>query len=220
MMRRWLEGWRLCRGLEPVIEYDDAYAAVLRLPGRERELFTRTDDPATVARLASQLPSDTWLTVTTQAGEKVAAQLLAAGARPFEEHKTLMSIDLRRHPRRVSTYQLVRSSDGPLEYVRLLAPDGAVAAHGMMAVVGSGAVMHDIQTDPEHRRRGLGSVVMGALAERAVARGAQTGLLMATADGFHLYTKLGWAAEATMVTASGVRLGPVGGDLGPVLTGR
>jgi hypothetical protein len=52
MMRRWLEGWRLCRDLGPVIEYDDAYAAVLGLPGRDRELFTRTDDTTTVDRLA------------------------------------------------------------------------------------------------------------------------------------------------------------------------
>jgi ribosomal protein S18 acetylase RimI-like enzyme len=103
---------------------------------------------------------------------------------------------------------------------RLLTPDGAVAAQGMMAIVGADAVMHDIQTDPAHRRRGLGSVVMGALAERAIERGARTGLLMATTDGLHLYRKLGWASEATMVTASGARLGPVRGDLGPVLTGH
>lgn len=220
MMRRWLEGWRLCRGLEPVIEYDDAYVAVLRLPGRERELFTRTDDTATVTRLAKQVAEDTWLTVTTQAGDRVAAQLLAAGASPFDEHKTLMSIELGRHPQPICSYQLTRCSEGSLEYVRLLAADGSVAAHGMMAVVGTDAVMHDIQTDPAHRRRGLGSVVMGALAARAIERGAETGLLMATADGFQLYTKLGWVAEATMVTASGARLGPVRGDLGAVLTGR
>ncbi|MFD7154040.1 GNAT family N-acetyltransferase [Kribbella sp. NPDC059898] len=221
MMRRWLEGWRLCRGLEPVIEYPDAYAAVLRLPGRERELFTRTDDAATVDRLASSLPEDTWLTVTTQTGDQVATQLLAAGTHPFPEHKTLMSIDLHRHPQPqvADDYRLELTTDGALEYVRVVDRGGVVAARGMVAVVRVDAVMHDIQTDPAHRRRGLGSVVMGALAGRAIERGARTGLLMATTDGFHLYRKLGWAAEATMVTASGARLGPVRGDLGPVLAG-
>ncbi|HZX04126.1 GNAT family N-acetyltransferase [Kribbella sp.] len=220
MMRRWLEGWRRCRGLEPVIEYSDAYAAVLRLPGRDRELFTRTDEPATVERLALSLMEDTWLTVTTQAGDRVAGQLLAAGARPFEEQKILMSIELQRHPQPATDlYLLEEMADGVLGSVRLLTPDGGVAAHGMSAVVGADVVMHDIQTDPAHRRRGLGSVVMGALARRAVEHGARTGLLMATIDGFHLYRKLGWTAEATMVTASGARLGPVRGDLGPVLTG-
>ncbi|HEY3562867.1 MAG TPA: hypothetical protein VGL05_35620, partial [Kribbella sp.] len=109
MMRRWLEGWRLCRGLEPVIEYDDAYAVVLRLPGRERELFARTDDVATVDRLAEHLPADTWLTVTTHSGDRVATQLRSAGAQPFEEQKTLMSVDLPRHPQPVDDgYRLVR----------------------------------------------------------------------------------------------------------------
>ena len=214
LVRRWLDGWRLCRGLEPVIEDADAYVAVLHLPGREQELFARTDDPATVDRLASRLRADTWLTVTTDHGDELAERLTAAGLRPFEEQKTLMSIDLLSHP--LGTAE--RESDGSLEYARVRV-DGVVAAHGMAAIVGDDAVMHDIQTEPAYRRRGLGSVVMGALADRAVERGARTGLLMATTDGFGLYRRLGWVPEATMVTASGSAR-PVGGDLGPVLTGR
>ena len=215
LVRRWLEGWRLCRGLEPVIEYDDAYVALLRLPGRERELFARTDD---VDRLASQVTADTWLTVTTQDGAELARRFMGAGVQPFEEQKTLMSIELRDHPQPTTEYEVELSTDGPLEYVRLLA-DGTVAARGMAAIVGTDAVMHDIQTDPGHRRRGLGSVVMGALSRRALARSARTGLLMATTDGFHLYRKLGWLPEATMVTGSG-RARAVGGDLAAVLTRR
>ncbi|WUJ74645.1 GNAT family N-acetyltransferase [Kribbella soli] len=214
IVRRWLEGWRLCRGLEPVIEYDDAFAAVLRLPGRERELFARSDDAETVNRLAAELTPDTWLTVTTQTGNEIARRLAAAGARPFEEQKTLMSIDLHEHPLATAEFE----SDGPLEYARVLI-DGTVAAHGMVAIVGDDAVMHDIQTDPAYRRRGLGSVIMGALSRRALEQGASTGLLMATTDGFHLYRKLGWLPEATMVTASGDARA-VSGDLGAVLTGR
>jgi len=214
LVRRWVEGWRLCRGLEPVIEYDDAYAAVLRLPGRERELFARSDDPKTVDRLVRELTADTWLTVTTQDGNGIARRLAAAGARPFEEQKTLMSIDLHEHPLATAEFESV----GSLEYARVLI-DGTVAAHGMVAIVGDDAVMHDIQTEPAYRRRGLGSILMGALSRRALERGASTGLLMATTDGFHLYRKLGWLPEATMVTGSGSSRA-VGGDLGAVLAGR
>jgi GNAT superfamily N-acetyltransferase len=184
------------------------------LPGRERELFARSDDAETVDRLAAELTPDTWLTVTTQTGNEIARRLAAAGARPFEEQKTLMSIDLHEHPLATAEFE----SDGPLEYARVLI-DGTVAAHGMVAIVGDDAVMHDIQTDPAYRRRGLGSVIMGALSRRALEQGASTGLLMATTDGFHLYRKLGWLPEATMVTASGDARA-VSGDLGAVLTGR
>lgn len=55
---------------------------------------------------------------------------------------------------------------------------------------------------PGHRRRGLGTVVMAALATRAVERGARTGLLMATVEGGHLYRKLNWSPAATMLTAT------------------
>lgn len=235
LLRRWVEGWRLCRGLDPVIEYDDALAVVLRLPGRERELFALTDEAAVVDRLAAGTTEDVWLTVTTQDGDGVARRLADVGLEPFEEQKLLMSIELNDHPRPAtpsyelrdhpqpptSSYEVEIGSEGPLEYVRILASDGTVAARGMMAIVGNDAVMHDIQTDPAHRRRGLGSVVMGALSRRAVERGATSGLLMATVEGVHLYRKLGWLPEATMVTAKGSGgARPVGGDLGAVLAGR
>lgn len=222
LLRRWVEGWRLCRGLGPVIEYDDALAVVLRLPGRERELFALTDEPAVVDRLAAGTIEDVWLTVTTEDGDGVARRLAGAGLEPFAEQKMLMSIELRDHPQpATSSYQLELTSDGPLEYVRILAADGTVAARGMVSIVDNDAVMHDIQTDPAHRRRGLGSVVMGVLSRRAIERGAESGLLMATAEGVHLYRKLGWLPEATMVTAKGSgATGAVGGDLGAVLAGR
>jgi GNAT superfamily N-acetyltransferase len=217
LLRRWVEGWRLCRGLDPVIEYDDALAVVLRLPGRERELFALTDELAVVDRLAAGTIGDVWLTVTTQDGDGVARRLAGAGLEPFAEQKVLMSIELRNHPQpATSSYELELTAD-----VRILAADGTVAARGMVSIVDNDAVMHDIQTDLAHRRRGLGSVVMGALSRRAIERGAESGLLMATAEGGHLYRKLGWLPEATMVTAKGSgAAGAVGGDLGAVLAGR
>jgi GNAT superfamily N-acetyltransferase len=114
-----------------------------------------------------------------------------------------MSIDLRNHPATptLPAYRLETTSDGPLEFANVIDEEGNVAARGMAAIVGEDAVMHDIHTDPAHRRRGLGSVVMTLLSRRAMGRGATTGLLMATPDGGYLYTKLGWSTEATMITA-------------------
>ena len=217
-----MDGWRRCRRLEPAIEYDNAFAIVLRLPGRDRELFARADDPAVVDQVVAQVSEDVWLTVTTQQGDEIARRLSAAGLQPFDDQKVLMSIDLADHPQPEppASYELATETDESLEYVRLL-HEGEVAARGMVAIVDNDAVMHDIHTDPAHRRRGLGSVVMGALSRRAVDHGARAGLLMATTEGVHLYTKLGWLPEATMVTATGSGgAGAVGGDLGAVLAGR
>jgi GNAT superfamily N-acetyltransferase len=89
----------------------------------------------------------------------------------------------------------------PVIGVQILAPDGEEAASGLMAVVGEDAVAHRISTAEAHRRRGLGSVVMGVLAREAVKDGAKTGLLFSSTDGVHLYRKLGWEKISDLVVA-------------------
>jgi hypothetical protein len=68
-------------------------------------------------------------------------------------------------------------------------------------VVGADAVAHRVWTEPEHRRRGLASVLMGVLVHAAVAEGATTGILFASAEGAHLYARLGWQKVSGLVVA-------------------
>ena len=208
LVRRWERGWGLCRGL-PVATTrtaSDALEVVLGLPGREWELFLVDGGDEVVRVLAEEvLGSPGWLTVTTQRADEVAALLEHAGLEVFAERKLLMSIDLRNQATPAAPpaeYRHEMSGDGAVRSAQLLDAQGNVAARGMVAVVGTDAVMHDIHTDPGHRRRGLGSLVMGMLGRHAIQRGATTGLLMATVDGAHLYRRLGWSPEATMVTAT------------------
>lgn len=203
LLRRWELGWGRCRGLTAPAERGVALEVVLGLPGREREVFALDDDAAVVRKLAREVTKAAWLTVTTHQPGEVAELLEDAGLDVFAEQKLLMSIALRDHPDAVAgpEYGVEVRSAGPLEYVRVVDREDKLAARGMMAIVGSDAVMHDIHTEPDHRRRGLGSVVMAALSKRAIQRQARTGLLMATTEGAHLYRKLGWSSEATMLTA-------------------
>ncbi|WP_433014969.1 GNAT family N-acetyltransferase [Kribbella sp. CA-294648] len=207
LVRRWQHGWGLCRGLPAAEERDGVLDVKLGLPGRDHELFTLTDRTDLVSAHAAEVAratEPTWLTVTTHRRDATAAVLEGAGLRLFAEPSLLMSTDLEKHPLAAAPaeYSVQVWSDGPLEYVRLIDAEGNVTAQGMVAVAGGDAVMHDIHTDPAHRRRGLGSVVMAELSRRAVDRGAAAGLLMATTDGGHLYTKLGWSTEAPMLTAT------------------
>jgi ribosomal protein S18 acetylase RimI-like enzyme len=228
LVRRWQRGWGLCRGLPPArqLEWNGTLSgleAELGLPGRAREVFTLSDEPEVVPELVAGAGPDTWVTVTTiHREDQVATQLTELGFEVFAERKSLMSIALADHPAATAGSEYgVEVVDGPLEYVRVVHRSGAVAARGMAAVVAEDVVMHDIHTDPDHRRRGLGSVVMATLSRRAIERGATTGLLMATADGVRLYRRLGWLLRATMVTGSGFSTaGTEGGDLRPVLASR
>jgi GNAT superfamily N-acetyltransferase len=205
LLRRWQYGWGLCRGLPPAVDRRMALDVTLGLPQRDRELFALPGTtPAPLIDEVLQAPRPTWLTVTTDEPEQAVAELQSAGLQLFPEQKLLMTIELRNHPLPRTQHQARTTTEGALERVRIAAwreDDEGEAARGMMAVVGDDAVMHDIHTNPAYRRQGLGSVVMGALARRALERGATTGLLMATVEGAALYRRLGWVPQATMLTA-------------------
>jgi ribosomal protein S18 acetylase RimI-like enzyme len=194
VIRRWQPGWGLCRGLPPAEEIDGALRVRHGLPGRAYEIVALDD--TSVDRLARTLDDETWLTVPTNDPESVVIALKNAGLQLAGEPERLMTTDLRDHP--------VRTADPPAttrtENGVIHAEIGA-AASGMMGVVGTDAVAHDIRTDPAFRRRGLASVVMSALALAAVEAGATTGLLIASAAGEHLYRSLGWAPVATILSA-------------------
>ena len=213
LIRRWLQGWTLARGLpdaEPVGP-DPTDPEGLRSrcdqPGREVEVFALHADaaPDSLPRLAAEVaavaPRPSWLTVPTRRPDIVETAVKAAGLELLHRAEWLMSTDLTGHPRHApaAPYRTEVRTDGPVTSVRLYAASGEVAASGTIAVTGADAVADRIETAEAHRRRGLGSALMSALAEAALAQGARTGLLIASQDGQRLYTALGWHHEADVL---------------------
>lgn len=91
-----------------------------------------------------------------------------------------------------------RGDDGPIA-VRIMADDGQLAASGYAAAA-LGVFAYDrIVTAPDHRRRGLGRVVMSLLGARAPL--AATHMLVATDMGRSLYETLGWRVVAPYASA-------------------
>ena len=77
--------------------------------------------------------------------------------------------------------------------VTVTTEDGELAASGHVAVADGFAVFDRIVTEPNFRRRGLGSFIMRALTAAVSEHGADQGLLIASIDGQHLYHHLGWS---------------------------
>lgn len=98
-------------------------------------------------------------------------------------------------------YRLEVITEPELIMVRLVDADGDLGAAGQCGLADSYAVPDKIVTEPEHRRRGLGSVVMRELQRRAHAAGARTAVLSATVDGRALYRRLGWREVSGLVGA-------------------
>lgn len=202
LVRRWQAAWALARGLPPAVEADGALHVRFGLPRRRLEIIVL--DPGAVPALAARVAASSrpdWLTVITREPDAVAQTVKDAGLQVMDDSETLMAIELGEQPRAAAAApdRVTTETDGPVTRAEVRA--GGLAAYGTVAVVGGDAVAHDIATLPDHRRRGLARVVMSALVEQAMARGASTGLLVASVEGRHLYTALGWQPVAAMVVA-------------------
>jgi GNAT superfamily N-acetyltransferase len=78
---------------------------------------------------------------------------------------------------------------------------GEPAARGRLILRGALAIFDQIETEAEHRRRGLGTAVMHELGGEAVRRGAARGILVATPAGRALYLSLGWQVLSDYTSA-------------------
>jgi ribosomal protein S18 acetylase RimI-like enzyme len=201
LARRWVLGWAVSRGTEPPVEQAEGFRIDVGLPHHvARYVLLDADEaavePAVRKVAGSVMVPNTWLKAFV-APKLVASWLppgwtsgpptflMATGLRPSEVHAP-------------DGYAVTTKTEAGVTFVRVLTADGAVAARGQIAVTGESAVVDQVETDPAHQRRGLGSLVMRTLANDAVAQGASTGVLGASAEGRALYEALGWKVHAPL----------------------
>jgi GNAT superfamily N-acetyltransferase len=90
-------------------------------------------------------------------------------------------------------YRLTVETEGPLTVARVFHANGDLAASARLGRTDGFGVFDKVVTAPAHRRRGLGTLMMRALAVQAHALGMAWGLLVASDDGRALYEHLGWS---------------------------
>lgn len=197
LTHRWSEGWTVSRGTAaPVVTpwglrievgaENQLRRHVLLNPRQEavRELTASIDEPLT------------WL--KSHVEPAVLGAWLPAGW-VQDDPGWLMAIDVA--PVAVVVpegYTLRSESADGVTYVRVLTVGGDVAARGQYGYVGDYGTVDRISTEPAHQRRGLGTVVMNALANAAAGLGASTSVLGASVEGRALYEALGWKAHAPL----------------------
>ncbi|MDH6108814.1 GNAT superfamily N-acetyltransferase [Kitasatospora sp. MAP12-15] len=197
LARAWVAGWSVSRGTPAPVEEPWGLRIEVGLPNHVTRHVLPTADESTVRALAGSVSTPgTWIKAF------VPPETLGGWLSPDwtpSEPVFLMSTDLRPGATRAPVgYTLTADTSRGVTRVRVTAADGSAAARGQVATVGAAAVIDQIVTEPDHQRRGLGTVVMRSLANTALAQGATLGVLGASIEGRALYESLGWAVRAPL----------------------
>ncbi|MFJ6855500.1 GNAT family N-acetyltransferase [Streptomyces sp. NPDC091271] len=202
-VRAWVHGWALSRGAAEPDPTSWGFTVSTGPPAHAMSHVLTTADAATVRKITAG---------TTRPGVRLKAFVrteslaswIAPGWSVADEPGYLMSTPL--HPARVPAllpdgYRLRTWAQDGVTYARVCAADGTLAARGQAAVTGVTAVIDKVETQPAHRRRGLGRQIMRTLTDAAAGQGARVGLLASSAEGRALYESTGWAVSAPLANA-------------------
>ncbi|MFB6893363.1 GNAT family N-acetyltransferase [Kitasatospora sp. NPDC056327] len=199
VVREWVEGWILSRGAaDPVDEPWGWTVDVGQAAQVARHVLPEPTEADVRKLVAATTAPGTWLKLF--ADDDTVRPWLGPGWR-HDVPGYLMTVPLAAaDPVVPAGYTLTSWQRGGVVKVLVRTAEGHYAARGQLAVTGATAVADQIETAPEHRRRGLGSLVMRSLQDAGHRGGATTGILVGTPDGRALYTALGWTVRATMAS--------------------
>lgn len=196
----WVQGWVVSRGAPPAVDHGTHLTIPVGLPGHVvRHVFPALDAEAIRAIVQGPCEPGTWLKVVG-APELVRPLLPATWALHPREYLMHTSLAEARVVLDAPPVEFERQGD--VMTATLLAPNGEPAARAQAALAGSAAIFDQVVTEPDHRRKGYGSVLMSLLARACWNRGASLGVLVATEDGRALYSALGWTVGAEVTAAS------------------
>jgi ribosomal protein S18 acetylase RimI-like enzyme len=201
LIASWVAGWALSRDTVDPTPYGTGWRVQVDRPGHVARVVLPDVDPSSVqAATDAAVPPGTWLKVAAEAVEL--APLLpggwSIGAPEYLLHTALAASPAAAPAGYRMRWTTVRPGVADLA---LLDVEDQVAAKGRIAVRAGVAVVDQVVTDPGHRRRGQGSIVMTKLAMHAARSGAATGVLVATEEGLGLYRRLGWSLAAPITAA-------------------
>ncbi|MCW2749556.1 MAG: hypothetical protein JWR83_666 [Aeromicrobium sp.] len=202
---RWVEAWTYARGLD-VSQVNGWPLARVGSATRETEIVCIEPGAEALAALMPHIAGDPRAMLTVIAGDIAPYTSLALppAVRVDRDDETLMVWTLAAAPLPAidPTFSTRWETVGrQLKYV--VEHEDRVAAEGYIGVLGADAVYDAVETTPAYQRQGLGRHVMAALTERAVERGATSGMLAATASGRLLYESLGWRPALAMWSLMG-----------------
>ncbi|WP_141724626.1 GNAT family N-acetyltransferase [Streptomyces niveus] len=180
----WVVGWAVSRSASAPVVEPWGYRIDVGLPGHVlRHILPEPDEPSVRKLCETVTEPGAWLKLL--APPEVVAGWLTPGWTVPDDPGYMMFHALTRSvpPAPPRGYTVATEARDGVFHVRVTAPDGAPAARGQISAPGDGAtaVVDQVETWEDHRRRGLGSLVMRTLETAAADAGATAGSCAAAA---------------------------------------
>ncbi|MBK1896918.1 GNAT family N-acetyltransferase [Chryseobacterium paridis] len=193
VIEKWLKGWSLSRELPLPVPYKSGFTVDVNAPTqKKRYLFCEPNED--FIQLSESINEPLVFLKVSSAFEtfkdKIPSRWEVQGDQYMMSCFHTMHFLDRELP---EDYQLEYEQYNSTYVVNIVTKEmGEQAAIGRVAIVDDLAVYDQIITDPNHRRKGLGSFVMKELEKIALSKGAYNNFLVATPEGKSLYESLGW----------------------------
>ncbi|MET8010257.1 GNAT family N-acetyltransferase [Streptomyces sp. NPDC005271] len=198
-VRAWVEGWVISRLASPPVEEEWGFSFDVGMSRQVTRHVLPEADEALVRKLTETFTAPgTWLKVMLP--RETVRPWMAAGW-DFDDPGFLMSTAVRPVSAPVPDgYRLRTWTRGGLTRALVVTADGTFAARGQVAIPPGTrtAVVDQVETAVNQRRKGLGSLVMRTLANAGAEAGAEAAVLGATPEGRALYESLGWRTESPL----------------------
>ncbi|MER8105419.1 GNAT family N-acetyltransferase [Kitasatospora sp. NPDC094016] len=199
LVRMWIAGWSVSRGAAEAVDEPWGWTIDVGVVGHvARHVLPEPAEPDVRKIAEATTAPGTWLKLFTE--DAVARPWLGPQWR-LDQPGYLMTVPLgAERPEVPAGYTVTTWTRGGI--IRTLVRTGAghLAARGQAGLAGPVAVPDQILTAPEHRRRGLGALVMRTLQNAGHEAGADTAVLVGTPDGRALYASLGWTTRSPMAS--------------------
>ncbi|MEV0123074.1 GNAT family N-acetyltransferase [Streptomyces sp. NPDC050703] len=199
LVRMWIDGWVVSRGSADPVDEPWGWTIDVGQPKHVARHVLPEPSEADVRKIvdATSAPG-TWLKLFAE--DQVVLPWVGPDWR-CDLSGFLMSCHLAPERAEVPAgYTLTSWTRGGVSRVLVRTSAGHFAARGQFARAGTHAVVDQVETAAEHRRKGLGSLVMRTLQSAAHEAGATTGLLVGTPEGRALYSSLGWTMRSPMAS--------------------
>jgi len=200
LVATWVRGWAISRGVAPPVPDHGGHRVEVGLPEQRRRFVFPALGPG-LKDLARSI-HDPWVLLKICAPAAAVRALLPARwtlqARAFMMVRPVNAAPSSTLP---PGYRLEYAGAAPWLTATIVAEDGTCAASGGLALVQDHAIYDRIVTHEDHRRRGLGRVIMATLDRLAHENAGRHGVLVATPAGRELYTTLGWSVHAPYTSA-------------------